>query len=61
MTTKARLTTTGDASPSSERALHDLQMLAMGMSADELQRFCEGTMNALVVMEDQFRKRFPDE
>jgi hypothetical protein len=44
-----------------EQTLYDLQTLAIGMTVEELQRFCEGSMNALVVVQDQFRKRFPTE
>jgi hypothetical protein len=42
-----------------EAALHDLQTWAMSASAEELQQFCEGSMAALVVVQDMFRKRFP--
>lgn len=43
------------------KTLYDLQTLAMAMTLAELQRFCEGSMNALIVVQDQFRKRFPCE
>ena len=49
--TKARLT---DAD-----TLRELHALMKRMSADELERFCEGQMQAIVVAQDVFRKRFP--
>lgn len=65
----SRIPTTGDddlfrkfsGMPGDQQALYKLQTLAMVMSLEELQRFCEGTMNALVVVQDQYRKRFPRE
>lgn len=47
--------------PNDGRILRELQTLAMTMTREELQRFCEGNMNALIVVQDQFRKRFPRE
>lgn len=47
--------------PGDQQVLFDLQTMAMNMSLEELQRFCEGSMNALVVVQDQFKKRFPHE
>lgn len=47
--------------PGDQQALYDVQTLAIRMTLEELKRFCEGSMNALVVVQDQFRKRFPDE
>jgi hypothetical protein len=46
--------------PGDATALRQLQELAFRMSVEELRRFCEGSMNALVVVQDAFRKRFPD-
>lgn len=63
-----KIPTTGDDAlyrkflkPGDDDALFELQTIAMGMSLEDLKRFCEGTMNALIVVQDQFRKRFPRE
>jgi len=46
--------------PGDGKTLRQLQTVAFAMSLDELQRYCEGTMNALIVVQDAFRKRFPE-
>lgn len=47
--------------PTDENALGKLQDLAAKMSPEELIKFCNGMMNALIVVQDQFKKRFPVE
>lgn len=40
--------------------LLELAKLLKAMNADELERFCEGTMNAVVLAQQVFRDRFPN-
>jgi len=47
--------------PGDDQLLFQLQTMAMAMTVEDMKRFCEGTMTALVVVQDQFRKRFPAE
>lgn len=45
--------------PTDKNALGKLQDIAQQMSLEELIKFCEGTMNMLIVVQDTFQKRFP--
>ncbi len=47
-------------SRSDERTLAQLRNLLERMSEDELCRFVEGTMNALIVADVILQRRFPD-
>jgi len=47
--------------PGDDVVLYELQALLMQMSQAELRRFVEGMMNATLVAQDQWRKRFPNE
>ncbi len=46
--------------PTDRRALEQLWDLLETMSCEELERFCEGTMNAIIVAQQVFRDRFPE-
>lgn len=41
--------------------MYEIQTFAMKMPLKTLQMACEVSMNALVVLQDQFKKRFPTE
>lgn len=47
--------------PGDKKALRGLLELCQGMTADEIERFCEGTMNAIIVAQHVFKQRFPEQ